>query len=170
MKKLFLASALALFGVTNAQQGTYKVGVNVGLPVGDTSNAFKLDFGADVAYTFNIAPGLDLGLTTGYSHYLGKSSKTNVLGIAEVEVKTEDVGFIPVAATAQYSLPVVGLFAGADLGYAFSTQKEGKGGFYYQPKIGYTIADKNDVYIAYKGISRDGFTLGSLNLGYAFKF
>lgn len=58
MKKLFLASALALFGVVNAQQGTFKAGVHTGLPVGYASESFNFNYGADAAYTFNIAPGL----------------------------------------------------------------------------------------------------------------
>lgn len=165
MKKLFLASALALFGVMNAQQGTFKAGVHLGLPVGNTSESFNLNYGADAAYMFNIALGLDLGITAGYTHYNGKSIKSTTL-----EYKNSGIGFIPVAATAQYSLPVKGLFVGADLGYAFSTEKDVKGAFYYQPKVGYTVLDKNDIYISYKGLNREGHTLNSINLGYAFKF
>mgnify|MGYP006990018151 CR=1 FL=1 len=43
------------------------------------------------------------------------------------------------------------------------------GGFLYQPKFGYQ-ADKFEAFLGYKGISVDGGTFSSLNLGFAYKF
>ena len=43
------------------------------------------------------------------------------------------------------------------------------GGFYYQPKVGYQ-AEKYEVFAGYKGVSVDGGTFSSLNLGFNYKF
>ena len=84
-------------------------------------------------------------------------------------IKSEAVGFIPVAATAQYSL-TDNLFLGADLGYGIYTGKgESDGGVYYQPKFGYQN-EKIELYAGYKGISVDGGSFSSLNLGFNYKF
>jgi len=47
---LFLTSALALFGLLNAQKTEpgFRLGVNAGLPVGDFGKAYSFTAGADV--------------------------------------------------------------------------------------------------------------------------
>ena len=40
---------------------------------------------------------------------------------------------------------------------------------YYQPKVGYQ-AEKYEVFAGYKGVSVDGGTFSSLNLGFNYKF
>lgn len=166
MKKMFLVGALALFGAVNAQtESGFKLGAHIGLPTGDHSEAYTFNLGADVAYTFEVAPNFQLGVTSGYSHYFGKNIEA--FGVTLYEAKGK--GIVPVAATAQYAFDGK-IFVGADLGYAFSTQKDGGGSFYYQPKLGYTFNGKNDLYISYKGMSSDGYNLGSVNLGFAHKF
>lgn len=166
MKKILLVGALALFGAMNAQSG-FKIGAHVGLPVGDISDTTSFNFGVDAAYTWRVADNFDLGITTGYSHYTGKDYTNPSSGTQTV--KGESTGMIPVAATAQYGFNG-GFFVGADLGYAFFTEENSDGGFYYQPKIGYTLNQKHDLYLGYKGISLDGGTVSSVNLGYAYKF
>lgn len=42
-----------------------------------------------------------------------------------------------------------------------------KGGFYYQPKVGYQQPDW-ELYLGYKGVSDNG-NIGSVNLGFNFK-
>lgn len=170
MRKLFLVGAVALFGAMNAQTGNFKLGAHIGLPVGDASDA-GLDFnaGIDVAYTWRVAPQFDLGITTGYSHYFGEK-QTITIPFAGNYTINPSFGIIPLAATGQYSVNEQ-FFIGADLGYAFYTgDNVDGGGFLYQPKIGYTFMSRNDLYLSYKGISDDGSSLGSINLGYAYKF
>lgn len=70
---------------------------------------------------------------------------------------------------------------GADLGYAFATNDGMDGGFYYQPKVGYSGA-LVDVYGFYKGVSgtnkyevlgveyKNDWNIGSVGLGVAYKF
>ncbi len=168
MKKLLLSAiAVAAFGTAASAQenGGLKAGIHIGAPTGDAGDIYKLNFGADVAYTFDVANKFVAGLTTGYSYYSGKSFDT---GFGSVKVNG---AFVPVAATGQYSI-IPNVFVGADLGYAFYVGDDtggDSGGFYYQPKVGYQH-EFFEVYAAYKGISIDGGTVSSVNLGFAYKF
>ncbi len=165
MKKFLLSLvALGVFGFAQAQDGGFRIGAHVGLPVGDASDVLSFNFGADVSYLFDVAPGFQAGLASGYSHYLGKD--IDMGSVATLEVP--DAGLIPIAATGRYQL-APSFFVAADLGYGvFVGDYADGGGFYYQPKVGYS-ASKFDVHAGYKGISDDG-TLGSINLGINFKF
>lgn len=169
MKKIILTVAAVLaFGFANAQDGQFKAGVHVGLPMGDIKDVSSINLGADVAYLWNVADEFKVGVTTGYTSYSGKDV-TFSDGFNSFTIKSEAVGFIPVAATAQYSL-TDNLFLGADLGYGIYTGKgESDGGVYYQPKFGYQN-EKIELYAGYKGISVDGGSFSSLNLGFNYKF
>lgn len=169
MKKIILTvAAVFAFGFANAQDGQFKIGAHVGLPMGDIKDGSSLNLGADVAYVWNLADKFKVGATTGYTSYLGKTI-TEDYGFGSIEYKTEASGFIPVAGTAQYSLSDK-FFVGTDLGYAIYVGKgEGDGGVYYQPKFGYQT-EKIELYAGYKGISVDGGTYSSLNLGFNYKF
>ena len=173
MKKVFFTGALALLGAVsvNAQSlGNFKLGAHVGVPVGgDDADSKSWDFntGVDAAYVWKVAHNFDLGITTGYSHFIGKKVVPVPNGIESVNTS---FGVIPLAATAQYNFEQK-FFIGTDLGYAFYTGENTEGGdFYFQPKVGYTINMNNEVYLGYKGLSNDGETLSSINLGYAYKF
>lgn len=155
MKKIILtAAAVFAFGFANAQSGAFKLGAHVGLPMGDIKDYSSVNLGADLAYTWSVAEGFDAGITTGYTSYLGKDG-------------ADAVGFIPVAATAQFTL-TNNWFIGADLGYAIGASTDNDGGFLYQPKFGYQM-EKTGIYVAYKGISTDGATASSINIGIDFK-
>ncbi|MDR2205911.1 MAG: porin family protein [Flavobacteriaceae bacterium] len=167
MRKLFLAGALVLFGAMNAQ---FKVGAHVGLPIGDTSDVYSFNVGIDAAYTWQVAENFDLGIATGYSRYIWESDLKEDIE-DNGERKAPSMGYIPVAATAQYNFEG-GFNIGADLGYAIyagNLEESDAGGFYYQPKIGYTFAEKHNVYLGYKGIAEE-VAVSSFNLGYAYKF
>ena len=157
MKKIFLtAAAVFAFSFANAQDGGFKLGAHVGLPTGDIKDYSSLNIGADGAYVWKVADSFDAGITTGYTSYLGKDG-------------ADAIGFIPVAATGQYAI-ADNLFLGADLGYAIYAGSEdgGEGGFLYQPKFGYK-AEKLELYLGYKGISVDGGTFSSVNIGVNYK-
>jgi hypothetical protein len=171
MKKVILtAVALATFGFASAQEGSFKLGAHIGLPIGDIKDASPLNVGLDVAYLWKVADKFSAGATVGYTSYLGKTIKQDFGGGNTLEIKSDAVGFIPVAATGQYSL-TDNLFLGADLGYAIyaGSAKNGKGGILYQPKFGYQT-EKIEVYAGYKGISTDGTSIASVNLGFNYKF
>ena len=174
MKKLFLTGALALFGLMSAQKtdSGFRLGVNVGLPVGDFNQTHSFTAGADVAYLYPLAENFRLGVATGYSHYFGKKTKLDLI-LVTLKNEVPDVGIIPVAATAEYTFGGSNVFLGADLGYAFFTKKDFKnenGSFYYQPKLGYSFDKKHDLYFSYKGFTRNNISAGSINLGYAYNF
>ncbi|MDV2446389.1 hypothetical protein CMU93_02610 [Elizabethkingia anophelis] len=157
MKKSLLLGAFALLGFAASAQttGQLKIGANIGIPVGDASDFSSFTLGLDAAYQWRLAENFDLGIATGYQHFFGKSGWS-------------DGGFIPLAASAQYSIDPK-FFIGADLGYGFLTGKGSSGGgFYYQPKVGYQQSDW-ELYLGYKGVSDNG-SISSVNLGFNFKF
>ena len=174
MKKLFLTGALALFGLMNAQktESGIRLGVNAGIPVGDFGKFTTFTAGVDLAYLYPLAENFRLGVATGYSHYFGKKTKTDLI-LVTLKNEVPDVGIIPVAATAEFTFGDSNVFLGADLGYAFFTKKDLKnenGSFYYQPKLGYSFDKRHDLYFSYKGFTRNNANAGSLNLGYAYNF
>ena len=174
MKKLFLTGALALFGLMNAQktESGIRLGVNAGIPVGDFGKFTTFTAGVDLAYLYPLAENFRLGVATGYSHYFGKKTKTDLI-LVTLKNEVPDVGIIPVAATAEYTFGGSNVFLGADLGYAFFTKKDLKnenGSFYYQPKLGYSFDKRHDLYFSYKGFTRNNANAGSINLGYAYNF
>ena len=174
MKKLFLTGALALFGLMNAQktESGIRLGVNAGIPVGDFGKFTTFTAGVDLAYLYPLAENFRLGVATGYSHYVGKKTKTDLI-LVTLKNEVPDVGIIPVAATAEFTLGDSNVFLGADLGYAFFTKKDLKnenGSFYYQPKLGYSFDKRHDLYFSYKGFTRNNANAGSINLGYAYNF
>ena len=163
MKKSLLLGAFALLGFAASAQttGQLKIGANIGIPVGDASDFSSFTMGLDAAYQWRLAENFDLGIATGYQHFFVKSDIKDAGG--------SDAGYIPLAASAQYSISP-NFFIGADLGYGFLTGKYASGGgFYYQPKVGYQQSNW-ELYLGYKGVSKDSNTLGSVNLGFNFKF
>ncbi|MDX8571115.1 hypothetical protein OZ666_05450 [Elizabethkingia sp. HX QKY] len=171
MKKNLLIGAFALLGfAANAQtKGNFKLGTHIGVPTGNLADVATFNIGVDMAYLFNIDANFKAGFTTGYSHYFVKSITRNFLG-RQITLRPDDIGIIPVAATAKYNFES-NVFIGADLGYAFFVvgQDGTTGAFYFQPKLGYQ-SKNNEFYISYKGMSKEGTTIGSVNLGYAYTF
>ena len=163
MKKLCLVALITVLSFTNLEaQGGFSAGVHLGIPVADASDISGFNFGLDVSYLFEVSDEFQAGLTSGYTHFTGKSID---LGFGTVSV--EDFGFIPLAGTARYGFSDQ-VFGSVDLGYGISTNG-GTGGFYYQPKVGYKT-DVLDIFGFYKGISRDGATVGSVGVGAAYRF
>ena len=164
MRKLFLVGALALFAAVNAQQG-FKLGAHVGLPVGDAGDAYSLNVGVDASYLFPMSAEFNLGIASGYSAWMGKTVTYPIIG----DVKIETLSLVPLAASAQYRVtPEFSL--GADLGYGFLfASGTSDGGFYYQPKAAYHFGP-SEVNLGYVGVSKNGSTLSSINLGYAYSF
>lgn len=168
MKKIFLSAiAVMAFGFANAQDGHFKVGAHAGVVLGDLKDSYTANLGVDVAYLWNVADKFSVGATTGYTAYVPKSNSYDY-GYGHFEIKSPNAGFIPVAATAQYSI-TDNLFVGADLGYAiYASSGDGDGGVLYQPKFGYQN-QKIELFASYKAISDDA-TLSSLNIGFNYKF
>ncbi len=144
-KNILTVLALSAFGFANAQQGAFKAGIHLGLPIGDAGDVYSFNRGVDAAYLWEVADKFQAGVTTGYSYYAGKAVTTTIPGytigsfvIPATSTSSKFNGaYIPVAATGQYSFSD-NLFGGLDFGYAlYAGDGDGKGGVYYQPKVGY---------------------------------
>lgn len=158
-----MLGAFALLGFAASAQttGQLKIGANVGIPVGDASDFFKFYFRIRCSLSVETGRKFWFGYCNRLSAFFVKSDWKDAGG--------SDAGYIPLAASAQYSVSP-NFFIGADLGYGFLTGKYASGGgFYYQPKVGYQQSNW-ELYLGYKGVSKDSNTLGSVNLGFNFKF
>jgi len=156
MKKIIMVAAMAVFGLSSAQEG-FKLGAHIGVPVADAGDASSFNLGLDAAYMWNVAPSFDLGIASGYSHFIGKSNNG---------YNFDDFGFIPIAASGKYRFSGSPVSLGLDLGYGISTKDGIDGGLYYQPKVAYNFS-QGELYLGYQGVSND-FSVGSVNLGYNF--
>ncbi len=163
MKKLCLVLLFyAMLVISVEAQGTVSAGIHLGIPMADASDIAGFNFGVDVAYLFEVSDEFQAGIVSGYTHFTGTSIDFGA-GI----INLEDFGFIPLAGSARYSFSD-NIFGSLDLGYGINTNG-GTGGFYYQPKVGYKT-NAIDIFGFYKGISRDGATVGSIGVGAAYRF
>ena len=154
MKKLIMIAAMAVFGLSSAQEG-FKLGALIGVPVADAGDASSFNLGLDAAYMWNVAPSFDLGIASGYTHFIGKSNNG---------YKVDDFGFIPIAASGKYRFSESPVSLGLDLGYGISTNDDIDGGLYYQPKLASNFS-QGELYLGYQDVSND-FSVGSVNVGY----
>ncbi|MCW5517507.1 outer membrane beta-barrel protein [Muriicola sp. Z0-33] len=162
MRKLVIIAALAVFGFSaNAQEGL-KAGINLGLPVGDAGDVSGFSIGLDVWYHWAVSDDFNAGVATGFSNAFGKSVD---IGIGSIDVP--DVQFIPVAASGRFNASDE-FTIGADLGYAVGLNDGNDGGFYYRPIVGYGVSDNIELSLSYTGISLDGATWSTINLGVNF--
>lgn len=154
MKKVIFILLLSVisFSTANAQVGL-RLGANVGLPVGDASDFYGFQAGADLAYMVTAIPVLDVGPMVGYSRFFGSDDNG-------------DVHFLPLAASGRVSLAT--FTVGLDLGYALGLSDGLDGGVYYRPQVGFNFLMLGLI-ASYQGISVDGGTFSSVNLGVEFQ-
>lgn len=161
MKKLLLLFSVICFGSGSLHaQGDFKLGINGGLPVGDIEDYSSFQLGADAAYLFGISNVAQVGPMIGYSRFFAEDVD---MGFGNIDM--EDISFLPIAASGRFGLGIV--FLGADLGYAVSLDDGGEGGFFYRPKIGVGVGGFS-VIGSYQGISNDGESISSINIGVEF--
>ena len=152
MKKILVLFAfLITCSISSFAQENFKLGGNLGIPVGD-ADVYDINYGADLAYLFNVSENFEAGPMLGYTGY---------------SVDGESVSFLPIAASGRYIFPASNFFLGADLGYAVGLEDGLDGGFFYRPKLGYNFGLLG-VIASYSGISVDGGTFSSVNLGVEF--
>ena len=164
MKKLlFFMLFLAAGTATVYPQGDLRLGINVGLPVGDADDFTSFQLGADFSYLFNVAEGFDVGPMIGYSHFFGEEVD---LGGGMGSMDFDDIQFLPIAASGRFNLAET-FFLGADLGYAVGINDGNDGGFYYRPKVGFDLVGVGLI-ASYSGVSVDGGSFSSINLGIEF--
>lgn len=170
MKKIFLTAIVAVMSIVglSAQDSGFSGGIHIGIPTGDIKDSSSFNAGLDISYMKEVSDLFKVGLTTGYTNFFGKDYDYSA-GSVTVTVKGSDLAFIPLAATAEYSISDK-MYLGADLGYAFSADKDIDGGLYYQPKVGYNASELINVYLGYKGIDLDGGSAATISLGASYKF
>ncbi|WP_037314945.1 hypothetical protein [Salegentibacter sp. Hel_I_6] len=157
MKRLVLIMCFSLIGVTAAQaQSGLRIGANIGLPVGDIEEVSNFQAGADLAYMIGVADMLYVGPKIGYTRFF----------MDEDGFEVDDPAFLPISASGRISL-ARGFFFGTDLGYAVGLNDGNDGGFYYRPQVGYNFG-KIGLLGSYTGISVDGGSFGSVNVGIEF--
>ena len=164
MKKVLLIAAFAVFGlgISNAQEEGIKLGVSGLLPMGDAGDLSSFGVALDVSYLWEVGDGFLAGATTGFQHNFGKEIDGPFGGSFDFP----DQQFIPIAASARYYFSD-GFFGGADLGYALGVGDGFDGGFYYRPKVGYSL-ESVGFHLSYGGVSVDGGSWSFVGLGVEF--
>ena len=161
MKRVLMLFLVSFMGVASVYgQGNFRFGVNGGIPVGDADDFSNFHLGTDVAYMFNVAEVLDVGPMVGYSHYFAED-----ITIGGEEINIDDIQFLPIAASGRFGLS--SFYLGADLGYAVGIDDGNDGGFYYRPMVGYNIG-KLGIAASFEGVSMDGGSFNSINIGIEF--
>ncbi|HZW76962.1 MAG TPA: hypothetical protein VFF21_01505 [Flavobacteriaceae bacterium] len=170
MKKFLMIAALAIFGFStttlSAQENNMKIGAFVSLPMGDWADMYGFGAGADFQYLFEVGEGFQVGPMASLMWYSGKTFKEEIPYFGTMEIEMEDAMFLPIGGTARYSMDA--FFIGIDLGYGIGLAPSGNdGGLYFKPKVGYNFGNIGAV-VSYSGVSLDGVTASSVNLGVEF--
>ena len=171
MKKLMLLAAVAVFGLSSVNAQELRAGLTGGLPIGDAGDGYTFNFGIDATYLWEVSDSFQAGAATGYNHSFGDtmSETITVLGFTTtVEVEFEDFQYIPLAAAGRFNASEQ-FVLGADLGYAIAIG-EGDGGFYYRPMVGYNASEEIQITASYRGVSVEGGSFSTINLGANYKF
>ncbi|MBV1924220.1 MAG: hypothetical protein KUG68_09365 [Flavobacteriaceae bacterium] len=164
MKKVLLFAAFAVFAFTaSSAQGQFRAGINAGLPIGDAGDFYSFNVGLDISMLWEVAESFEAGVASGYSHSFGDEIDLGAFGTIDVE----DAQYIPIAAAARYMLSEQ-FSLGADIGYALGIGDGVDGGFYYRPRVAYGVGENTDIIFSYTGVSDDGFTFNTINLGVDF--
>ncbi|WP_192347081.1 hypothetical protein [Algoriphagus sp. Y33] len=143
MKKLLVSLTLMMAVFASYAQATrdiedinednswLKLGLNLGVPMGDIGDYSSFAVGLDAAGQFMRTDNFGLGVATGYTQYFGKDG-------------FENFGAIPLGLMLRYYPEPSGFFVGTDVGYTFLTGDiGGNGGFYIRPQVGYHNYDWN---------------------------
>lgn len=173
MKKLILSFTLLLACLAvnaqevreieeiNEENSWLKLGINLGVPVGDVSNYSSFAFGLDVAAQFMRTDNFGLGIVSGYTKYFEKSDAPAFDGM------NDGFGAIPLGVMFRYYPQSQGFFAGTDVGYTFMTGvNSSKGGAYIRPQIGYHNYNWN-IFGFYNQIFRADPTIDVQSVGIA---
>lgn len=194
MKKIALLIAMVTFGfVVNAQDSQISAGANVGLPLGNAGKTTKFMFSVEGNYLFEVVDRLKVGPSLSYHYFLGKSAEDylkETLGQGAYDLYkrakeaakkngwpfvdphknlSTSVSFLPIAAAARFNITDE-FVAGLDLGYAASLAKNGVGGLYFRPLLGYELSDSMMIQASHALISAEGGSISSLNAGIMFSF
>lgn len=164
MKKIILLAAFVLASTSSIWAQEFKIGVGGALPSGDVKDSYTFGINADFSYLFEVSDNFTAGPMAGVMHYFGDSIDLGGFGSVDVD----DATFVPLGGTGRLVLGE-SFVLGASLGYGLGIAPDGNdGGFYYKPISGYMVSDAVSILASYTGVSFDGGTFSSLNLGIEF--
>lgn len=169
-KLLFLLffSLLTIGLQAQIDRTNFRAGANVGLVVGDFSEAYSLNLGLDIYQHWGVSREVDLGIATGFSNAFGEKETISNAGIT-VETEFANAQFIPVAGSLRI-YPTSGFKIGGDVGYAIGVNKGNNGGFYYRPSMGVDISGgTTEINISYFAVN-DDVTFSAVLLGFLILF
>src|SRR5690606_8313079 len=105
-----------------------KAGAHIGVPVGDATDYFGVNFGAEVSYLYPVMESLHIGGIAGVELFPGKE-------ITGTGTKLKGLTLVPIAESAQYDF--MEQFVGAvAVGDAVSLDKDVNRGVNYHAKGG----------------------------------
>lgn len=158
MRKIALFTVAVFFGLSCVKAQDLNGGIHLGLPIGDAGDISTFSLIADLNYLFEVSEEFKVGPSVGYSHSFGDE----IMGF-----EIDDIQFLPIAAAGRYSFSPE-FSAGVDLGYALGITDGLDGGFYYAPRVAYSVTEMIDLVLAYRGVSLDGGSFDILSLGVEF--
>jgi len=162
MKKLLLSIAFVAITFHANAQFTPNIVLTGGLPMGNLKDAASFALSADLYFMNPVSEYFDLGITTGYSIYVGKDFDEGL-----IQVDAENFSYLPLAGAFRVVL-LQDFLIGADVGYAFGLSEVTDGGFYYKPTLGFNLGESSQLVISYQSIAEDGFTPNYIGVGFAF--
>jgi len=167
MKKVLLAlaiiagTAFTTFAQTKSgDSGKFSIGLEGGLPLGNTKDFYNYVIGGSLKYELPIAPSTWFTISAGYNSFHPKKVWKDLGG--------ESVGFVPVKVGVKYYIEN-GFFAEGQLGAAFGTKSGYGTAFAYSPGIGYTFDGGFEAGVRYEGWSKNG-TTSQIGLRLAYRF
>jgi len=165
MKKVLFFAALAVASFTVKAQSPIKfsLGAEAHLPVGDFSKTSSFGVGGTVQADYALDDQLAITLHTGYLHFIGK--EYTVLSTTY----KDDRGIIPLLGGIKYTFNG-NVYASAQLGASFGTEKNSGTSFTYAPGLGYKFSPNFDALLKYTGWSNDGANTSAVGLRVAYTF
>ena len=141
------------FLTSNAQE--FKSNISLGLPVGEVSKNYSINFNLDFAYIWTVTNKVKMGAISGYTHFAGDSSKV-------------DAGFLPMGMTTRFKASNKSTLA-LDFGYAIGFSNGRSGGVFFAPKLYYNLNSTFDTFISYKSINVSANDFGAICFGVEFQ-
>ena len=172
MRKILFASifVVASFIGANAQQGHNQIGIGVdlGLPMGDFGDAYKLGIGGQVKGLLGVGTAGQVTLTSGYMSFKAKDLPSGV------DIKAS---IIPILVGYRHNFS--GFYVEPQVGYGIYGSKvdglgspydgsNSDGAFTWAAGVGYAMAQGLDLGVRYQSASKDGESTSLI--GFAVKY
>ncbi len=168
MKKMLVVALMALGLAVNAQEGKLNVGLNLGLPMGDASDAYSFVLAPEANYLFQVSDKVLVGPTVSFYHFFGKeigggSASMGGVTVSVPSVEVPNASLLPIGGAVRFNAtPQLSL--GVDLGYALSISNSSNS-LHYRPVVGYRFSHNMTAQLSYSGFSKDGVSMNALGLG-----